>query len=104
MSSWSSGVWSRAERDQKREAARALGVAVELHYLDVPFDELARRVEAACSSAGPVSITAAQLAGYATLFEAPGDAELGLYDPQLRPSAADQGDFRVIRRPARGHR
>ena len=40
-----SGFWLRADRDEKRLGARALGVAVELHYLDVPIDELFRRIE-----------------------------------------------------------
>ncbi|MGC2190914.1 MAG: AAA family ATPase [Candidatus Dormiibacterota bacterium] len=38
--------WGRSERDEKRERARELGVQVELHYLDVPIDELLRRLEA----------------------------------------------------------
>src|SRR5215813_1810636 len=39
------GSWVRAERDEKRLGARALGVGVELHYLDVPAEELWRRIE-----------------------------------------------------------
>ena len=38
------GFWARSERDEKREAARSLGVAVELRFLDAPYDELVRRV------------------------------------------------------------
>ena len=34
------GLWARIERDEIRSAARGLGVAVELHFLDVPTDEL----------------------------------------------------------------
>ena len=40
------GLWARVERDEMRSAARALGVGVELHYLDLPADELWRRIEA----------------------------------------------------------
>ena len=40
------GVSLRIERDQMRSVAHALGVGVELHYLDVPVDELWRRIEA----------------------------------------------------------
>ena len=40
------GLWARIERDEMRSAARGLGVGVELHYLDVPTDELWRRIEA----------------------------------------------------------
>src|SRR5688572_33078628 len=39
------GHWARAERDEKRLAARALGVKVELHYLHAPLDELVERAE-----------------------------------------------------------
>ena len=34
------GLWARSERDEMRSVARDLGVGVELHYLDVPADEL----------------------------------------------------------------
>src|SRR3954454_18075458 len=37
------GLWARTERDEMRSVARDLGVGVELHYLDVPTDELWRR-------------------------------------------------------------
>lgn len=40
------GLWARVERDEMRSVARGLGVGVELHYLDVPSDELWRRIEA----------------------------------------------------------
>jgi predicted kinase len=39
------GHWARVERDEKRLAARALGVGVELHYLDAPLEELIERAE-----------------------------------------------------------
>ena len=37
------GHWARVERDEKRLGARALGVGVELHYLDAPLEELIDR-------------------------------------------------------------
>src|SRR4051795_13417753 len=37
------GLWSREERDALRVRARALGVRVELHFLDVALEELVRR-------------------------------------------------------------
>ena len=40
------GLWARIERDEMRSVARGLGVGVELHYLDVPTDELWRRIQA----------------------------------------------------------
>ena len=39
-----SGFWLRSDRDEKRLGARALGVSIELHYLDVPLDERWRRI------------------------------------------------------------
>src|SRR5258708_33469428 len=38
------GFWSRRERDEVRARARALGAATKLHYLDVPREELLRRL------------------------------------------------------------
>lgn len=76
------GFWERAERDEKRVAARALGVPVELHHLDVPTDELRRRVEAR-NGAGERSaarLTGEMLEEYAKAFEAPTHQELALFD------------------------
>ncbi|MFB9534541.1 AAA family ATPase [Nonomuraea roseola] len=76
------GFWGRAERDEKRRGARALGVPVELRYLDVPMEELCRRVEArsAAGGRGTVALTEAMMAGYAALFQAPDADELSLFD------------------------
>src|SRR6201993_1995117 len=38
------GTWGRSERDALRLGARALGAAVELHYLEVPADVLFERI------------------------------------------------------------
>lgn len=80
------GFWARSERDEKREAARALGVAVELRFLDVPYDELVRRV-AARHGAGGIAITESHMERYRAIFEPPTEEELRLYDPATR-----QGD------------
>jgi predicted kinase len=79
------GFWARIERDEKREAARAMGAAVELHFLDLPLDELWRRVERRNSAGEPgtVPISRANLEHWATLFQAPDAAELRLYDRPL---------------------
>jgi predicted kinase len=74
-----SGFWLRSDRAEKLHGARTLGVAVELHYLDVPFDELCRRL-AARDGVGTVPITPDMLARYSTFFEAPDPAELALFD------------------------
>ena len=76
------GLWARVERDEIRQAARKLGVRVELHYVDVPHDELWRRIQARNAEppwdAGP--ITRAHLDAWAALFQAPDTAELALFD------------------------
>ena len=78
------GHWARAERDQKRFRARALGVAVELYYLDVPLIELINRVERRQRSDEwtDVPITRVQMERWAAGFEAPDEAELRLFDPR----------------------
>lgn len=83
-----SGFWLRADRDEKRLGARAFGVAVELRYLDVSFEELWRRIERrnAAGGQGTVSISREQLALYVTFFEAPEPTELELFDPPLEQS------------------
>src|SRR5439155_6945970 len=67
------GFWERAERDEKRLAARALGVPVELHYLAATTDELCRRLDARNrgDEPGTAVITRELLEGYTTQFEAP---------------------------------
>jgi len=79
------GFWDRSERDEKREAARTLGVAVELRFLDVPYEELVRRVMARHADGG-IAITESHMEGYRATFEPPTDDELALYDPPLPES------------------
>ena len=77
------GLWARIERDEMRNAARRLGVAVELHFLDVPTDELWRRI-AARNSQPPwdsYPIRRVDLDGWLAIFQAPDAAELALFDP-----------------------
>jgi predicted kinase len=71
------GSWSRAERDELREGARRLGAAVELRYLDVPIDELERRVAARGRDEG---ITRAHLEEWQQTIEVPTPDELQLFD------------------------
>lgn len=79
------GFWARSERDEKREAARALGVAVELRFLDAPYEELVRRVEDR-HAAGGLAITERHMERYREIFQPPTDDELALYDPPLAKS------------------
>src|SRR4051812_14173414 len=79
------GHWARVERDEKRLAARALGVGVELHHLDAPLDELIERAERRTASgewtAAP--ITREHFERWATTFEPPDEAELLLFDEPI---------------------
>ena len=77
------GLWARTERDEMRSAARGLGVGVELHYLDVPIDELWRRIEARNSEPPWDShpIHWADFDRWLRVFQAPDPAELALFDP-----------------------
>src|SRR4051794_9943463 len=81
------GFWGRSERDEKRALARSLGVAVELRFLDIPFDELVRRVTDRHASGG-LAITEAHMDQYRATFQPPTDDELRLFDPPLEPRAA----------------
>jgi len=78
------GFWARSERDTMRKVARSLGAIVELRFLDAPFDELVRRVEARTANGG-IPITANHMERYRLIFQPPTDEELGLYDPPLEP-------------------
>jgi len=77
------GLWSRDERDALRLRARAQGVRVELHVLDVELDELVRRASERYTDAPQTTaeIRAEQMAVWAASFEMPSDAERRLFDP-----------------------
>ena len=66
-----------------RSVARGIGVGVELHYLDVPVDELWRRIDARNSQPpwDSYPIRRADLDGWLPFFQAPDAAELALFDP-----------------------
>ncbi|MDA0270521.1 MAG: AAA family ATPase [Chloroflexi bacterium] len=72
------GFWVRAERDQYRARAEAVGAATQLHFLDVPRDELWRRLSARNAALPPdtFDISAEQLEEWWGLFEVPTADEL----------------------------
>jgi predicted kinase len=76
------GHWARVERDEKRLGARALGVAVELHYLDAPLEEIIDRAQRRNASgewsASPM--TRDHFERWATIFQPPEEEELLLFD------------------------
>src|SRR4051794_4954141 len=79
------GHWARAERDEKRLGARALGVAVELHHLDAPVEELIERARRRTASGEwtDAPMTRAHFEQWATTFEPPDADELLLFDEAL---------------------
>ncbi|MEU4833721.1 AAA family ATPase [Streptosporangium sp. NPDC023615] len=76
------GFWVRAERDEMRLRARALGATVELHYLAVPVDELWRRLETRnrWEAPGTAVVSRDMIEQWAEAFEAPDRGELALFD------------------------
>lgn len=73
------GTWARDERTRLREAARALGAAVELHFLDAEPEELHRRTSAR-GRENP-ALTLEQLRDYWHALERPDADEVSLFDP-----------------------
>jgi predicted kinase len=76
------GFWARVERDELRFRARVLGAAVQLRYLDVPLDELLRRLETRNGAGAPDAavITRNMIEQWAKDFEVSDQDELGLFD------------------------
>jgi predicted kinase len=72
------GTWGRSERDTLRLGARALGAAVELHYLSVPVDVLFDRIQGR-GMENP-SIEWDQLLRWVEIFQAPTPEEMALFD------------------------
>jgi predicted kinase len=71
------GTWARAERDELREQARALGASVELRFLDVPAGELWRHVAGRAVEDRPLT---QDLDEWSAVFQRPEPDELALYD------------------------
>jgi len=75
------GTWSRRERDELLEWCRAHEVATSLVHLDVPTDELFRRLAARNLRDGEATITPAMLEGWITgSWQPPTDDEIARYD------------------------
>ena len=76
------GFWARVERDELRDMARSLEAAVELRFLDVPYEELVRRVVERTANGG-IPITADNMETSRGIFQPPTEEELSLFDPPL---------------------
>jgi predicted kinase len=72
------GCWARVERDDFRQRAKALGADFKLHYLDVPYAELYRRLELRnrTPAEGVFVIPKIEMDKYIPLFQPPTEDEL----------------------------
>jgi predicted kinase len=75
------GTWARSERDVLRLGARALGAAVELHYLTAPVDVLFERLQRRSRESPPIERDA--LARWAEIIQVPAAEEIALFDEAL---------------------
>jgi predicted kinase len=71
------GFWAREEREDFRARAKRLGASSELHFLDVPGDELLRRLARRNAQPGVAfQIPEAMMKPWIDSFEKPDAAEL----------------------------
>ena len=76
------GTWGRWERDALRLGARALGAAVELHYLSAPVDVLFDRIQRRGLEKPPIERD--DLCRWFDKFQEPTPEEMALFDkPQI---------------------
>jgi predicted kinase len=73
------GTWARSERDALRAGARALGAAVELHFIDAPLEILFERIHRRNRESPP--ITFEDIMKWNEDFERPSAEEMALFDP-----------------------
>lgn len=73
------GLWTREEREDYRSRAEQIGVSSEVHYLDVPEDELLRRLESRNLRPSQESflITEDAMKPWIAFFQKPTGDELG---------------------------
>lgn len=75
------GTWGRSERDALRLGARALGAAVELHYLHAPAEVLFDRIQRRNMENPPID--RAMVSEWFAKFQAPTPEEFALFDEPL---------------------
>ncbi len=76
------GFWGKGEREHYRDTARNLGAKVHLHFLDVPDDELWRRLSERNTDLpdGSFTVNQDELKEWLTWFQKPDADELATYD------------------------
>jgi len=79
------GLWTKAERGDKRREAKELDVQTEMHYLNVPLEELQRRLSErnAAGNHGVAVVTPEEVEKFAQIFESPDEGELALYSKSI---------------------
>lgn len=75
------GTWGRSERDALRLGARALGAAVELHYLHAPAEVLFERIQRRGLEDPPIARD--MVSKWFDKFQAPTAEEFALFDEPL---------------------
>lgn len=72
------GLWTKAERDEFKQRAAALGADTRIHFLDVPFTELLERLDQRNRQASEevTFIPLAMMHEYLPRFQAPDAEEL----------------------------
>ena len=71
------GTWGRSERDALRSGARALGAAVELHFIEAPVEVLFERIRRR-NRESPL-ITFEDVVKWSENFERPSAGEMALF-------------------------
>jgi predicted kinase len=83
------GTWGRTERDTLRLGARALGAAVELHYVSAPAEVLFDRIQGRGRETPAIDQNA--ISRWFELFQEPTIEEMALFDKSLvTDPASDQ--------------
>jgi predicted kinase len=72
------GTWAKSERDALRLGARAVGAAVELHYLSEPVEVLFHRLQTRSRENPPIEREA--VARWFEMFQVPAPEEFALFD------------------------
>ncbi len=72
------GTWARSERDALRTQARALGAAVELHFLDAPVEILFDRIRRRNTESPPITLD--DMRKWDQILERPSLEEMALFD------------------------
>ncbi len=80
------GFWHAEERRTYFKAAKAVGASVVLHYLDIPLDEIIRRIVSRNQNlpAGSFHVEPYEVDKWMTWFEPPTESELAMYDAHHR--------------------